>query len=89
MSLWHEIDTHAVQVLETGALLWEHNTRGQYRSKLGNLVTRHMVGTKTGATWQIVQLDPLTLTPSLHCDPEIGGCGRHGYVTDGHWVPAE
>lgn len=34
--------------------------------------------------WQLVQEDPLTLTPSVLQRP----CGFHGWITDGRWVPA-
>lgn len=34
--------------------------------------------------WQLVQADPLTVTPSIHCLR----CGTHGFITDGKWVPA-
>lgn len=36
--------------------------------------------------WQVVAADPLTLVPSLLCG--CPGCGHHGYVRDGLWVPA-
>lgn len=35
-------------------------------------------------TWDIVSLEPLTLTPSLLCRI----CGDHGHITNGRWVPA-
>lgn len=34
--------------------------------------------------WDVVQREPLTLTPSLACRV----CGDHGHVTNGRWVPA-
>lgn len=33
--------------------------------------------------WQVVQEQPLTLTPSILCH-----CGLHGFVTNGSWIPA-
>jgi hypothetical protein len=33
--------------------------------------------------WQVESWDPLTLSPSLAC-----GCGDHGFVREGRWVPA-
>mgnify|MGYP003454880989 FL=1 len=33
--------------------------------------------------WQMVQEEPLTLTPSLLCS-----CGDHGFITNGKWVRA-
>lgn len=38
--------------------------------------------------WTVVSWEPLTLTPSILCVVEKGGCGDHGYITDGKWVPA-
>lgn len=35
-------------------------------------------------TWEVVQEDPLTLTPSLLCRQ----CGDHGYIREGRWVRA-
>lgn len=37
-----------------------------------------------GNGWDVVQLDPLTLAPSLLCT----SCGHHGFIRDGKWVPA-
>lgn len=34
--------------------------------------------------WDIVQSEPLTLTPSLQCR----ACPSHGFITGGKWVPA-
>jgi hypothetical protein len=35
-------------------------------------------------TWDVVQREPLTLTPSILCRT----CGNHGHITDGKWVKA-
>lgn len=35
-------------------------------------------------TWELVQEDPLTVTPSLLCR----ACGDHGWIREGKWVPA-
>lgn len=32
--------------------------------------------------WELVSLDPLTLTQSIQCD-----CGHHGHITSGRWIP--
>lgn len=34
--------------------------------------------------WDLVSLEPLTLSPSLLCNR----CGAHGFIRAGHWVPA-
>lgn len=31
--------------------------------------------------WQVLKLDPLTLSPSLACH-----CGDHGFIRDGRWT---
>lgn len=36
--------------------------------------------------WTVHSLEPLTLSPSLQCT--MDGCGHHGFITDGRWVPA-
>lgn len=37
-----------------------------------------------GPRWQLLSLDPLHIEPSVLCR----GCGHHGFVRDGRWVPA-
>lgn len=37
---------------------------------------------------QVLSLDPLELSPSIHCAVEKGGCGAHGFIRAGRWVPA-
>lgn len=39
--------------------------------------------------WTIQNRDPLTVTPSIHCNPgdRIGEC-LHGWITNGKWVSA-
>lgn len=34
--------------------------------------------------WDLLSREPLTLLPSLHCT----ACERHGWIKDGHWMPA-
>lgn len=36
------------------------------------------------STWDVVQREPLTLTPSILCRV----CQNHGFITNGRWVPA-
>ncbi len=36
------------------------------------------------AVWTVESWEPLTLSPSLLCS----ACGHHGFVRDGHWIPA-
>ena len=38
--------------------------------------------------WTVESLEPLTLSPSIRCSPDKGGCGIHGYIREGRWVPA-
>ena len=35
-------------------------------------------------SWDVVQKDPLTLTPSILCR----ACGDHGFIRNGKWVRA-
>jgi hypothetical protein len=32
--------------------------------------------------WQVTQVEPLTVTPSILC----GRCKTHGFITNGAWV---
>ena len=87
MSLWIEIagpGNHRVQVLDGGGILWEHDCPPGYMNGSYE-IARHMVSPRHGATWQVVQAEPLTLSPSLHCMPGLGGCGAHGFITGGRW----
>lgn len=34
--------------------------------------------------WDVLQFEPLTLSPSLQCR----ACDHHGFITNGRWVPA-
>lgn len=38
---------------------------------------------EAGPKWEVVKLDPLTLSPSLACH-----CGDHGFIREGRWVAA-
>lgn len=38
----------------------------------------------TITAWDVIQDEPLTLTPSILCR----GCGDHGFVTNGRWIKA-
>lgn len=44
----------------------------------------HAAYTTPGPFWQVVSLDPLTLSPSLLCH----ACGNHGFIRDGKWQVA-
>lgn len=39
--------------------------------------------------WQVLgPWERLTLSPSILCTESKGGCGIHGYIREGRWVPA-
>ncbi len=38
--------------------------------------------------WTVESWEPLTVSPSLLCDPAKGGCGDHGVIKQGRWVTA-
>lgn len=38
--------------------------------------------------WHVDSTTPLTISPSVLCSPELGGCGHHGYIRSGQWVTA-
>jgi hypothetical protein len=41
-------------------------------------------GLGSNALWTVENWDPLTLSPSVLCR----GCGDHGFIRGGRWVPA-
>jgi hypothetical protein len=86
VGVWVEVgESHAVQILEDGKILWEHDTPPGYRTSLF-FVKRHMVSSSEGATWKVDQAEPLSLSPSLNCDVALGGCGVHGFIRNGKWM---
>ena len=78
MGVWRSVGNHRIQVLDDGGVLWEHDAVQPYS------VPRHMVGPRDGAVWSVISEDPLTLSPSLHCDPALGGCGAHIIISGGN-----
>jgi len=85
---WIEVDegVHRVQLCEDGSVLWEHPTLPGYANGDETFpLLRHQVSPSPGATWTVVQREPLTLSPSLHCDQALGGCGMHGFIQNGRW----
>lgn len=36
--------------------------------------------------WQVISWEPLHIEPSVLC--KVEGCGDHGWIRDGRWVPA-
>lgn len=47
-------------------------------------ITRRGMGKEGRPEWDVIQEEPLTLTPSLLCTV----CGNHGFVREGIWVAA-
>ena len=83
MGQWREIaGGHLLQLYPDGggrvSLVWEHGCLPGYS------VPQHQVSS-TGPHWMVLSEEPLTLSPSLHCDPGRGGCGLHGFVRNGSW----
>jgi hypothetical protein len=76
----HFIELITVEPSTVREFLWEHDALPGYS------VDRHCISSVDGASWQLLSRDPLTLSPSVHCDPSRGGCGMHGFVTNGHYT---
>lgn len=73
------------------ALIWEHprpDGQGLCHSALtlDSPSARQLEPGKP--MWTVESWDPLTLSPSILCSPDKGGCGIHGYIRDGRWVAA-
>lgn len=60
---------------------WRHNRPDGQRCEGGGFIPLN-----TGHGWSVVNWEPLTLSPSLMCMRP--GCGTHGWIRDGKWVPA-
>lgn len=48
------------------------------------LIERQMLPLGPPRGWTVEQSAPLTVSPSILCT----GCGTHGFIRDGSWVPA-
>lgn len=79
-------EKHAIQFTtelgeteHTGALFVHRDKRTPDEWCIGGFQWRG----KTGPNWTLVSLDPLTVTPSIHCL----SCGDHGFIRGGKWVP--
>jgi hypothetical protein len=61
-------------------------------SNIGRVIEFHhcngtgVVGGPLDSRWTIQSIEPLTVTPSIWCKPP-GGCGLHGWIKKGVWVP--
>lgn len=66
--VWH---TSSIGVIHGGSITFRHGPNENERER-------------ARPTWNVVSLDPLTLTPSV-LDPETG---LHGFIADGRWLPA-
>lgn len=88
---WHpdrELNPHTAHLpeVEKYTLLLEHECVGGERRPNG-CVLDGPVSQELDAgrpRWQVVNWEPLTLSPSLLCL----SCGLHGFIRDGQWIPA-
>lgn len=88
MGNWHDAGNgHRFQILpaEPGlfTLLWEHPCVQPYLHDDGTPVESHMISSRPGARWTATP--DLTLSPSVHCDKQYGGCGMHGWIVQGKY----
>jgi hypothetical protein len=70
-----------------GGLFWhrvpERNDSATPGWCVGGFRIPHEKNPVNAPTWTLESRDPMTLSPSLLC-----GCGHHGFIRDGKWVPA-
>jgi hypothetical protein len=69
---WHKCDKR------------EYYNAGCIRFVLPDAESGYVRSSDYGIAWDVISLEPLTLSPSLAC----GTCGHHGWIRDGKWVPA-
>ena len=66
--------------------LGEGDTEGMREDERGNKMYPYRAKTylpvNKDSGWQITQVEPLTVTPSILC----GRCKTHGFITNGVWV---
>ena len=82
----HKIEFLDWQGETAGIVDWHRNKDGEWccgwvafrQSKWGAQFKAGDVG------WNVVQREPLTLSPSLLCKT----CGDHGFINEGKWVQA-
>ena len=66
-------------------VLWFHDCFTYLGPGDGTTLTPHRAKTYLpikDAGWQVQQVEPLTVTPSILC----GRCQTHGFITNGAWV---
>lgn len=79
---WISIDDQIwLSWMDNGNLLEAHNPR----SDIGKPHALGWIDVTSGQKHRIVRRDPLTIEASIACSQ---GCGFHGFVRDGKWVPA-
>lgn len=70
-------------LIVAGIIDWHRNPAGDWCGGAVNFVQ-----IDGRAMWAVESLDPLTLSPSILCAPDKGGCGEHGFIREGRWVTA-
>lgn len=69
-----------------GIIEWHHKPDGTECG--GAVMFVKGTGEPERPIWQVESLDPLTIHPSVHCTPDKGGCGSHGWIKQGRWTNA-
>jgi hypothetical protein len=70
---------------EPAGLMEEHPDQRDPSRRCAGSVRFKGHGEAPGDTaWEVVSLEPLTLSPSLLCT----ACGHHGFIREGKWCPA-
>lgn len=78
-------DRHYDAPEHAGIIDWHYDKNGHV---CGGAVHFWRPPGEEGPIWQVHGFDPLTVMPSIHCTPEKGGCGSHGWIRDGKWEDA-
>lgn len=80
---------HLPDVEKFGAVIEHQTPKGEvcrHGITFDGVVARQVE--KEEGLWVVESWAPLTVSPSLFCNPVAGGCGDHGFIREGKWVKA-
>lgn len=80
-AVWLGSGEKAILFYENGDVRFRHRCDRAHRNA-GVIICAPLLQIGNGHT--VVQEHPLTIVASIACSD----CSTHGFVTDGHWVPA-
>lgn len=86
----HAYTKEIVQGVWVGLWEWHFDLKGKPCTGIAYFDTPEAdeLAGRSGAPgrWHVESWEPLTLSPSLFCDPTGRKCASHGFIREGRWV---